>query len=614
MRVYAIISAMLLKRWLVGNPIKTAQAAHERLSKRLALAIFSSNSISSVAYATEEILLVLILAGTAALAWSIPVSLAILFLVIVLTISYRQIIYEYPEGGGAYIVARSNLGEMPALIAAAALMIDYVLTVAVSVAAGVAAITSAIPELFAHREALGLISIVFIVVVNLRGTRESGKFFAIPTYFAIGALGLMVLIGTFRSFTNGVAMLPLPSPAGSDLENLSLFLILRSFAAGCAAVTGMEVISNGVKAFRSPESENAARTMVWMSVILGSLFMGISWMAYHYGIMAKEDETVVSQLARLTFGTGVTYYTIQVGTMMLLVLAANSAFAGFPHLASILARDGFMPHQMATFGDRLVFSNGIIILGFFACLLLVVFQGDTHALIPLYAIGVFVSFTLSQAGMVRRWLVKKGLHWRKKLIVNGIGAVTTGIATVIIAVTKFMQGAWIVFLLVAALIMIFRGIRRHYKAVAEQVMLTRDARPPRPRRNLVLIPIGAVNKAVVRAVDYARSRGGEVRAVLIDVDKEETAVVEIKWAQWGCGVPLIVLPSPYRSILGALLDYVEENLDKDPDCWITVVLPEILPARWWQNILHNQRALLLKGALLFKDRVVLTDVPFHLTR
>ncbi len=607
---------MLLKRWLVGDPIKTAQAAHERLSKRLALAIFSSNSISSVAYATEEILLVLILAGTAALAWSIPVSLAILFLVIVLTISYRQIIYEYPEGGGAYIVARSNLGEMPALIAAAALMIDYVLTVAVSVAAGVAAITSAIPELFAHRQALGLISILFIVVVNLRGARESGKFFAVPTYLAIGALGLMVVVGTFRSFGNASVALPPVSPIGPnvDMENLTLFLILRSFAAGCAAVTGMEVISNGVKAFRHPESENAATTMVWMSVILGSLFMGISWMAYHYGIMAKEDETVVSQLARLIFGTGITYYAIQVGTMMLLVLAANSAFAGFPHLASILARDGFMPHQMATFGDRLVFSNGIIILGFFACLLLVVFQGDTHALIPLYAIGVFVSFSLSQAGMVRRWLIKKGLHWRKKLIVNGVGAVTTGIATVIIAATKFMQGAWIVFLLVAALIMMFRSIRSHYKAVAEQVALTRDARPPRPRRNLVLIPIGAVNKAVVRAVDYARSRGGEVRAVLIDVDKEETALVEIKWAQWGCGVPLIVLPSPYRSILRALLDYVEENLDKDPDCWITVVLPEILPARWWQNILHNQRALLLKGALLFKDRVVLTDVPFHLTR
>lgn len=607
---------MLLKRWLVGYPIKTAQAEHERLSKRLALAIFSSNSISSVAYATEEILLVLILAGAAALAWSIPVSLAILFLVIVLTISYRQIIHEYPEGGGAYIVARSNLGEMPALIAAAALMIDYVLTVAVSVAAGVAAITSAVPSLFPYRESLGLVSIIFIVVINLRGARESGKVFAVPTYFAIGALGLMVVVGTVRSLSGADVLLPPVSPSGmgSGAEQLTLFLILRSFAAGCAAVTGMEVISNGVKAFHHPESKNAATTMVWMSIILGSLFMGISWMAYHYGIMAKVDETVVSQLARLTFGTGFIYYAIQVGTMMLLVLAANSAFAGFPHLSSILARDGYMPHQMATFGDRLVFSNGIMILGFFACLLLVLFQGDTHALIPLYAIGVFVSFTLSQAGMVRRWLLKKGLHWRKKLIVNGVGAITTGIATVIIAMTKFMQGAWIVFLLVAALIMMFRAIRSHYKAVSEQVQLSRDARPPRPRRNLILIPIGAVNKAVVRAVDYARSRGGEVRAVLIDVDKEETAVVEIKWAQWGCGVPLIVLPSPYRSILGALLDYIEENLDKDPECWITVVLPEILPARWWQNILHNQRALLLKGALLFRDRVVLTDVPFHLTR
>ncbi|HET8721502.1 MAG TPA: APC family permease, partial [Nitrospira sp.] len=410
---------MVLKRWLVGDPIKTAQAAHERLSKRLAFAIFSSNSISSVAYATEEILLILILAGTAALAWSIPVSLAILFLVIVLSISYRQIIYEYPEGGGAYIVARSNLGETPALIAAAALMIDYVLTVAVSVAAGVAAITSAVPQLFDHRTALGLLFILFIVVMNLRGVRESGKFFAVPTYLAIGALALMVIVGSVRSLANPGPSLPPVSPIGSHsgTEALTLFLILRSFAAGCAAVTGMEVISNGVKAFRHPESKNAATTMLWMSIILGSLFMGISLMAYHYGIIPKPDETVVSQLARLTFGTGVVYYAIQVGTMMLLVLAANSAFAGFPHLSSILARDGYMPHQMATFGDRLVFSNGIMILGFFACLLLVIFQGNTHALIPLYAIGVFVSFTLSQAGMVRRWLVKKGFHWRKKLIV-----------------------------------------------------------------------------------------------------------------------------------------------------------------------------------------------------
>lgn len=604
---------MIVKRWLVGDPLKTTQASHERLSITVALAIFSSNAISSVAYATEEILLVLVLAGTAAVAWSIPVSLAILFLVLVLTISYRQIIYEYPEGGGAYIVARSNLGEIPALIAAGALMIDYILTVAVSVAAGVAALTSALPSLFPHRQALGLLAILFIVVMNLRGVRESGKFFSIPTYFAIGVLGLMVVVGTMQSFFNP-EVVPPSGVLGGEMESLTLFLVLRSFAAGCAAVTGMEVISNGVKAFRHPESKNAATTMVWMSIILASLFMGISWMAYHNGILPKVDETVVSQLARLTFGTGVIYYALQIGTMALLVLAANSAFAGFPHLSSILARDGFMPHQMASFGDRLVFSNGIIILGFFACLLLVLFQGNTHALIPLYAIGVFVSFTLSQAGMVRRWLLKKGVHWRKKLVVNGVGAITTGIATIIIASTKFMHGAWIVFLLVALLIMMFRSIRSHYKAVADQVSLSRDTRPPRPRRNIVIIPIGGVNRSVVRAVDYARSRGGEIRALLVDVDKEETALVEMQWAQWGCGVHLIVLPSPYRSILGSIMDYIEEQRQKDPDCWITVVIPEILPARWWQNILHNQRALMLKASLLFKDRVVLTDVPFHLTR
>ena len=607
---------MLLKRWLVGDPLKTTQAAHERLSKTLALAIFSSNAISSVAYATEEILLVLILAGSAAVSWSIPVSIAILILTLILTISYRQIIYEYPAGGGAYIVARSNLGELPALIAAGALMIDYILTVAVSVAAGIAALTSAVPVLFPHREALGLTAILFIIVMNLRGVRESGKFFAVPTYFAIGALGLMVVLGTIQSLVGpGAVPVTPPTTAGQDsLDGVTLFLILRAFAAGCSAVTGMEVISNGVKAFREPESKNAATTMIWMSAILAVLFIGISWMAYHYGILAKADETVVSQLARLTFGSGAIYYAVQISTMLLLVLAANSAFAGFPHLSSILARDGYMPHQMASFGDRLVFSNGIFILVFFACLLLVIFHGDTHALIPLYAIGVFVSFTLSQAGMVKRWLVKRGLHWRKKLVVNGIGAITTGVATVIIATTKFVQGAWIVFLLVAILIMMFRGIRSHYKAVAEQVALTRDTRPPRPRRNLVIMPIGGVNRSVVRAVDYARSRGGEIRAILVDVDKEETALVEMKWAQWGCGVPLVVLPSPYRSILGSILDYIEDLQEKDPDCWITVVIPEILPARWWQNILHNQRALLLKGALLFKDRVVLTDVPYHLTR
>jgi len=606
---------MVLKRWLVGPALKTAQAAHERLSKRLALAVFSSNALSSIAYATEEILLVLVLAGTTVLGWSIPVSLSIVCLVTILTISYRQIIYEYPQGGGAYTVSRSNLGEWPALLAAAALMIDYVLTVAVSVAAGVAAITSAMPTLFPYRESMGLVAVAILVIINLRGARESGRIFAVPTYLAIGAIGLMIVVGLAQILLGRTPNSGNPVMASSGtMEALTFFLVLRAFASGCTAVTGMEVISNGVAAFKRPESKNAALTMVGMSVILGTLFMGISILAYLYGIVPREDETVVSQIARLTFGSGFLYYLVQASTTLLLILAANSSFAGFPHLASILAHDGYMPAQMKTRGDRLVFSNGIIILGVLAGLLVVVFHGETHALIPLYAVGVFLSFTLAQAGMVKHWLDKRTRHWRKRLIINGLGAFATGLATLIIGGTKFIHGAWIVVGLLPLFITWFRSVHAHYVAVDQQIGLERDHRPPQPKRDTVIIPIGKVNRAVLRAVDYARSHARDVRAVLVDVDKEETALAEIQWAQWGCGVPLIVLPSPYRSVLRALLEYIEELLQKDPNGWVTVVLPEILPARWWQNILHNQRALMLKAALLFKDRVILTDVPFHLER
>ncbi len=608
---------MLLKRWLVGLPLKTAQAPEERLSKRLALAVFSSDALSSVAYATEEILLILTLAGTAVIGYSVPISLAIVGLLAILTMSYRQIIFEYPEGGGAYIVGKSNLGEWFGLTAAAALMIDYVLTVAVSVAAGIAAVTSAIPSLFAYRETLCLAAIILVLVVNLRGVRESGQIFAIPTYLFIGAIGIMLVTGVAKIVFGHAPMVYAQEPSTTTVslvEPLTLFLLLRAFASGCTALTGVEVISNGVSAFKSPEPKNAAFTMTSMATILGILFIGITTMAYYFGVLPKEDETVVSQIARATFGTGFLYYLVQGSTMFILVLAANSSFNGFPRLASILSRDGYMPHQMSGVGDRLVFSNGAIILGIFSCLLIILFKGDTHALIPLYAVGVFLSFTISQAGMVKRWLTKRGPHWEKKLIINGVGAVATAVATLIIGSTKFTHGAWIVVVLIPLLIMMFHAIRSHYRAVGEQVALSRDHRPPLPGRNIVVVPIGGVNRAVVRAVDYARSRTSEVRAVLVDVDKEETAKVEIQWAQWGCGVPLIVLPSPYRSILRSLLDYIEELLHKNPDGWVTVVIPEILPARWWQNILHNQRALMLKAALLFKERVILTDVPFHLTR
>lgn len=605
---------MFLKRLLVGLPLKTAQAAHERLSKRLALAVFSSDALSSVAYATEEILLVLAPVSLALIHFSVPISLAIVLLLTILTISYVQIIFEYPEGGGAYIVSKDNLGEWPGLTAAAALMIDYVLTVAVSVAAGIAAITSAVPALFPHRTTLGIVAILLVLVVNLRGVRESGRVFAVPTYVFIGTLFTLLLAGFWRMASGDLQPLASAGTAETGIEAVSVFLLLRAFSSGCTAVTGVEVISNGVSAFRPPEPKNAALTMIGMAAILGTLFMGLSTMAYHLGITPKADETVVSQIARATFGEGALYYLVQASTMMILVLAANSAFNGFPRLASILARDGYMPHQMSGLGDRLVFSNGAIILGVFSCVLIGLFGGDTHALIPLYAVGVFLSFTLSQGGMVKRWLKKRGPHWQAKLAINGLGALTTAVATGIIASTKFMHGAWIVIALLPLLILWFCAIHRHYKAVSEQVALSRDHRPPLPRSNIVVIPISGVNRAVVRAVDYARHRSTDVRAVLVDIDPRETARIEIQWAQWGCGVPLIVLPSPYRSILETLLDYIEQLLQKDQEGWITVVLPEILPARWWQNILHNQRALMLKAALLFKERVVLTDVPFHLHR
>jgi len=606
---------MPLKRWLVGNPLKTALATHQRLSKRLALAVFSSDSLSSVAYATEEILLVLIPSSLAFAHFSIPISLTIILLLAILTLSYSQIVFEYPGGGGAYIVSKANLGEWPGLIAAASLIIDYVLTVAVSVAAGIAAITSAVPSLFPHRTVLGVFAILIVLLVNLRGVRESGKVFAVPTYMFIGTMLLMLAVGTYQLlFGQLTPVVSQNVAAQTAVESVSLFLLLRAFSSGCTALTGVEVISNGVPAFRPPEPKNAAITMITMAVILGTLFFGISMMAYHLEIVPKEDETVVSQIARAIFGEGVLYYLIQASTMLILVLAANSAFAGFPRLASLLARDGYMPRQMELMGDRLVFSNGIIILGVFSCLLIFIFSGDTHALIPLYAVGVFLSFTLSQAGMVRRWLDKRGPHWQKKIIINGIGAVATTIATTIIASTKFMQGAWLVFILILVLVWMFRSIHSHYKAVAEQITLTRDHRPPLPRRNIVIIPINGVNQAVLRAVDYARSRPGEIRAVMVDVDPQSTARIQIQWAQWGCGVNMIALPSPYRSVLGSLLDYIEEILEKEPDIWVTVVIPEILPAHWWQGILHNQRALLLKTALLFKERVILTDVPFHLKR
>jgi amino acid transporter len=604
---------LLLKRWLVGPPMPLAQARHERLTKRVALAVFSSDALSSVAYATEEILLILVLAGAAAAHLTVPIALSITALLAVVAISYQQTIHAYPSGGGSYIVARANLGTIPGLVAAAALLVDYVLTVSVSVAAGVAAITSAFPELATHKVALGVLCVAGIAMANIRGVRESGRIFAVPTYVFIASFGLLLVIGAYRLLTG---TLPPAAPAAvAPTEALTWFLVLRAFSSGCTAMTGTEAISNGIPAFRAPESRNAAITLGFMALILGTLFVGITVLASALGILPTESETVVSQIARRLLGTGLFYYLIQAATALILVLAANTSFADFPRLASLLARDRFVPRQFASLGERLVFSNGILVLAGFAALLVVIFGGDTNALIPLYAVGVFISFTLSQAGMVRHWWTHHGPRWRGRLVINGVGATVTGLVAVVIAVTKFTHGAWIVVLVIPILVWSFLAMRRHYEEVALGLSLQGFDSPPE-FQHTVLVLIGDVHRGVVRATQYARTLAptAAVRAVYVETDPAQTRRLEEKWARWGLGVPLVVLTSPYRSLLRPLLDYVDQIQARGDDQMVTVVLPEFLPRRWWQHILHNQTALLVKGALLFRRNLVVADVPYLLKR
>ena len=603
----------LLKRLLVGAPMPLAQARHERLSKTVALAVFASDPLSSVAYATEEILLVLILAGSAALSYSLPVALGIAALLAVVVISYRQTVHAYPQGGGAYLVAKDNLGMSPALTAAAALLIDYVLTVSVSVVAGIAALTSAAPQLHPYRVVLSIFAVAGIALGNLRGVRESGRLFAAPTYFFVASILATVGYGVVGAMFGLLPEAPYePHPPG--LEGLGLFLLLRSYAAGCTALTGVEAVSNGVQALKPPEGRNAQTVMTWLGVISITMFLGITYLAFDFGIIPGGDETVVSKIARRVFGTGVLYYAVQASTLLILVLAANTSYADFPRLSSILARDRFVPRQFANQGDRLVYSNGILILSGFAIVLIVVFQGDTHALLPLYAIGVFISFTLSQGGMVRRWLRLREKGWRWRVWVNGIGAVVTGIVLLTLAVTKFVEGAWIVVVVIPILVAAFIVMHRHYEEVASELSLEGMEGPPQ-FQHTVLILIGDVHRGVVRAVQYARTLAAPsavVRAVYVETDPANTGRLEEKWARWGLGVPLVVLTSPYRSLLRPFLDYIDQIQARGDDQMVTIVLPEFLPRKWWQHVLHNQTALLIKGALLFRKNTVVADVPYLL--
>jgi amino acid transporter len=604
-----------LKRSLLGRPIPTSLERHERLGRATGLAVFASDALSSSAYATEEILLVLVIAGTGALQASVPIALGIAVLLAIVVSSYRQTIRAYPRGGGAYIVTRENFGRYPSLVAGASLLTDYVLTVSVSVAAGVAAITSAVPALFPYRVGLCVTGVAIIAVANLRGIRESGRLFAIPTYAFVGSYLVMLGWGGVL-WLRGVGPAPASAPvaAASTTEALTLFLALRAFASGCVALTGIEAVSDGVPAFRPPEARNARQVLVMLAAVLISLFVGITLLASAFGLAPVEQETVNSQLARRVFGHTPVYYLVQAMTALILLLAANTSFADFPRLASFLARDGFLPRQFASRGDRLAFSNGIIILAILSALLLVLFRGDTHALIPLYAVGVFISFTLSQASMVRHWLRARTRGWAWRMVLNGIGAAATGLVMLIIATTKFTHGAWMVVLLIPCLILVFLAIHRHYREVARQLSIDATPPGPPPLAHTVLVLIGDVHRGVLFALAYARALSPAARAVYVELDPDRTRRLEDRWGKWGSGVPLVVLRSPYRSVVGAFLEYLDNLQAQAPDRLVTIIIPEFVPARWWQHLLHNQTALLIKGALLFRRGVVVIDVPYHLAR
>ena len=622
--------AIAVKRLLVGRALKTEQAAHERLTKKTALAVFSSDALSSTAYATEEILLVLAVAAAAtngaSFGYVVPVSVGIAVLLAIVAISYRQTIHAYPSGGGAYIVAKENLGTTPGLIAGASLLVDYVLTVSVSIAAGVAAITSAVQGtryawLSDHKVILCLVFIAFIAIANLRGVRESGALFATPTYVFVVSFLFMIVFGLFHYFIyGGAAAMPtqeeLKTAEGYHLQPLTLFLLLGAFSNGCAALTGIEAISNGVQAFKKPEAGNAAATLIWMAILLTAMFLGTSVMAYLYHVQPKQSETVISQFARIMFTGpfGWFYYVVQAATAAILVLAANTAFADFPRLSSLLARDRFLPRQFANRGDRLVFSNGIVILAIFAGVLVIAFGGDTSRLIPLYAVGVFLSFTLSQSGMVVHWLRERTAcaNWKKSLTVNTVGALATFVVLCVFIATKFIHGAWIVVVVIPLLVLLFRAINKHYVMVAKQLS-TEGLEQIQPIKHTVVVPISGIHRGVVNALQYARSIASDrVQAVYVDFEEEATASLKDKWERWGAGVQLVVLPSPYRELTRPLLRHIHRLKKENSDDIITIVVPEFIPARWWQHFLHNQSSLMLKGSLLFKKGVIVTSVPYHL--
>ena len=609
-------STSRLKEFLLGKSLPTSAHAEERLSNAAALAVLSSDALSSVAYATEEILLVLVVAGSNALGLSLPIAIAIILLLAVVVLSYRQTIRAYPQGGGSYIVARENLGLYPGLVAGASLMIDYILTVTVSISAGTAALTSAVPALQSYTVELCLIFIVLLMLANLRGVKESGNLFMIPTYAFIVSIFVLIGLGLYQQATGQISRSFPEIPAR---ESLSLFFILRAFSAGCTALTGVEAISDGVLAFKQPEWKNARQTLLNLGVILGIMFIGISYLARIYHIVPEEGQTVVSLLGRQIIGNGPFYYFIQVVTLLILLLAANTSFADFPRLCYFLARDGFCPRQLSLLGERLVYSNGIIVLSLSAAVLVIIFRGQVNAVIPLYAVGVFTSFTLSQAGMVRRWFRERTRGWQSSALMNALGAIATLVVLGVIVTTKFLAGAWLVVVAIPLVVGLFLGINRHYQYVAKRLSL-QGVPPrsyvPRPKAEVITHPavvvIGQLNRGTVEALDYARSIADEIVGIHVDVGTTDREKLQERWQQLEPDIPLVILDSPYREVVAPIADFISDYEAHNPGVLSTVIIPAFVTRNWWEGLLHNQTSFFLKSALRAKKSRVVTTVRYYL--
>ncbi len=600
------------KRLIVGQPISTELMHHERIPKWKALAVLSSDALSSVAYATEEVLIPLALFATAAVAWSMPIAVAIAVLLFVVTVSYRQTIEAYPGGGGAYTVARENIGETAGLVAGAALLIDYVLTVAVSVSAGIENIASAFPSLLPYKATIDVVVILVIMMMNLRGVRESANLFALPTYLFIFSFLIMIAVGTWKYATG--AMIPAAPIIHEAYPAIPLFLLLRAFSSGCVALTGIEAISNGIPIFREPSQRNAKVTMAWMAFILGAFFLAITLLSHLYGIVPHEGETAVSLLARKIFGDSFFYYVIPAATTLILILAANTSYADFPRLSSLLAKDRFLPRQLASLGDRLVFSNGIVGLSLSAILLVIIFKGETHHLIPLYAVGVFLSFTLSQSGMILHHIRVREIGWKKALVFNALGALTTLMVLAVIGATKFMHGAWMVVVLIPIFVLLFRQIRAHYEATAKK--LTRPAgvaiRHARSLKHTAVVPISGIHQGVIDALSYAMSISTDVRACYVELNPEATERLMSDWREVAPQIPLVILKSPYRSVIAPIVRYVHRVEHEMDDDVVTVIIPEFVTKKWYHQLLHNQTAIILNLALRGRRDIVVTSVRYHL--